>query len=88
VAAGPTGSLDPGRQVAVLFTKTYGRVLPRGMTMLDPSLAPAMLDPSLAPEIRKRSPLAVVAWNHFDQALGPVHRRRAVRSMKPHFIWL
>jgi hypothetical protein len=49
-----------GRQVAVLFTKTYGRVLAPGMTMLDPNLAP---------EIRKRSPLAIV-WNHFDHALA------------------
>ena len=49
-----------GRQVAVLFTKTYGRVLAPGMTMLDPRLAP---------EIRNRSPLAV-AWNHFDHTLA------------------
>ena len=49
-----------GRQVAVLFTKAYGRVLARGMTMLDQSLAP---------EIRKRSPLAF-AWNHFDITLA------------------
>lgn len=48
-----------GRQVAVLFTKAYGRVLTPGLTMLDPNLPD---------EIRKRSPLAI-AWRHFDHAL-------------------
>src|SRR5437773_1075030 len=48
-----------GRQVAVLFTKAYGRVLTPGLTMLDPAL-PA--------DIQKRSPLAT-AWRQFDHAL-------------------
>ena len=41
-----------GRRVAVLFTKTYGRVLAPGLTAFDPAL-PA--------DLAKRSPLAT-AW--------------------------
>jgi hypothetical protein len=48
-----------GRRVAVLFTKTYGRVLAPGL---------AALDPRLPPELLSRSPLAI-AWRHFDRAL-------------------
>jgi hypothetical protein len=48
-----------GRQVAVLFTKAYGRVLTPGLTMLDPRLAE---------EVRARSPLAT-AWRQFDHEL-------------------
>jgi hypothetical protein len=48
-----------GRQVAVLFTKAYGRVLTPGLTMLDPRLAA---------DIQKRSPLATT-WRQFDHAL-------------------
>ncbi len=48
-----------GRRVAVLFTKTYGRVL-------TPALAE--LDPTVPPDIVRRSPLAT-AWCAFDHAL-------------------
>lgn len=48
-----------GRRVAVLFTKTYGRVLAPGLTALDPRL-PA--------DVTQRSPLAT-AWRQLDRAL-------------------
>jgi hypothetical protein len=48
-----------GRRVAVLFTKTYGRVLAPGLTALDPQL-PA--------ELAARSPLAR-AWRCLDHTL-------------------
>jgi hypothetical protein len=48
-----------GRRVAVLFTKTYGRVLAPGLVQLDPRL-PA--------EVTARSPLAT-AWRRLDRAL-------------------
>ena len=48
-----------GRQVAVLFTKTYGRVLAPGL---------AALDPRLPAELSKRSPLAT-AWRQLDRTL-------------------
>jgi hypothetical protein len=50
---------DHGRRVAVLFTKTYGRVL-----------APALiaLDPALPDNLAKRSPLAL-AWRKLDREL-------------------
>jgi len=48
-----------GRRVAVLFTKTYGRVLAPGL---------AALDPRLPPDVVRRSPLAI-AWRQFDCAL-------------------
>ena len=48
-----------GRRVAVLFTKTYGRVLAPGL---------AALDPRLPAELVKRSPLAT-AWRQLDRAL-------------------
>jgi hypothetical protein len=48
-----------GRRVAVLFTKTYRRVLAPGLGVLDPRL----------PEVvARRSPLAV-AWHRFESAL-------------------
>jgi hypothetical protein len=45
--------------VAVLFTKTYGRVLAPGLTALDPYLPP---------ELARRSPLATT-WRQLDRAL-------------------
>jgi hypothetical protein len=48
-----------GRRVAVLFTKTYGRVLAPGLGMLDPRLPDAL---------KSRSPLAVT-WHRFESAL-------------------
>jgi hypothetical protein len=48
-----------GRRVAVLFTKTYGRVLAPGL---------GALDPRLPEEVAGRSPLAV-AWHRFESAL-------------------
>ena len=50
---------DLGRRVAVLFTKTYGRVLAPGLIVLDPKLP----DP-----LKQRSPLAT-AWRQLDNAL-------------------
>ena len=52
-----------GRQVAVLFTKTYGRVLAPGL---------AALDPRLPAELSKRSPLAT-AWRQLDRTLDHLH---------------
>jgi hypothetical protein len=49
-----------GRRVAVLFTKTYGRVLAPGL---------AGLDPRLPDTVASRSPLAV-AWLRFESALN------------------
>ena len=51
---------DLGRRVAVLFTKTYGRVL-----------APALsaLDPRLPEDVVARSPVAT-AWRRLDKALN------------------
>ena len=49
----------PGRRVAVLFTKTYGRVLAPGL---------AALDPELPDELAKRSPLAT-AWRQLNRQL-------------------
>ncbi len=49
-----------GRRIAVLFTKTYGRVLAPGLVQLDPAL-PA--------DLAARSPLAT-AWRHLDHALN------------------
>jgi hypothetical protein len=48
-----------GRAIAVLFTKTYGRVLTPGLTGLSPGL------PS---DLARRSPLAT-AWRQLDHAL-------------------
>jgi hypothetical protein len=48
-----------GRRIAVLFTKTHGRVLTPGLVQLDPALPDA---------IARRSPVAT-AWRHLDQAL-------------------
>jgi hypothetical protein len=49
-----------GRRVAVLFTKTYGRVLAPGLGALDPRLPEA---------VAGRSPLTV-AWNRFESTLN------------------
>jgi hypothetical protein len=49
-----------GRRVAVLFTKTYGRVLTPGLTALDPVLPE---------EIARRSRLAT-AWRRFEGRLN------------------
>jgi len=49
----------PGRAVAVLFTKAYGRILGPGL---------AALDPRLPHDLAKRSPLAV-AWKDLTKEL-------------------
>ena len=49
-----------GRRVAVLFTKTYGRVLAPGLGALDPRLPEPVVG---------RSPLTI-AWNRFESALN------------------
>jgi hypothetical protein len=48
-----------GRRVAVLFTKTYGRVLTSGLSVLDPKLPE---------EVAARSPLAT-AWRCLERTL-------------------
>ena len=48
-----------GRGVAVLFTKTHGRVLTPGL---------ALVDPALPDGIGRRSPLAI-AWHALERAL-------------------
>jgi hypothetical protein len=48
-----------GRGVAVLFTKTYGRLLAPGL---------ALFDPALPEEVTPRSPLAI-AWRGLNRAL-------------------
>lgn len=50
---------DLGRRVAVMFTKTYGRVLAPGLTALDPRLPD---------DVAAASPVAV-AWRRLDRAL-------------------
>ena len=49
-----------GRRVAVLFTKTYGRVLAPGLTAMDPRLPP---------KVSARSPLAT-AWRRLEGVLN------------------
>jgi hypothetical protein len=48
-----------GRRVAVLFVKTYGRVLTPGLSSLDPGIGA---------DVASRDPLAM-AWRRFDRAL-------------------
>jgi hypothetical protein len=59
-----------GREVAVLFTKTYGRVLAPGLSALDPNL-PA--------EVIERSHLSRV-WRCFDQALDVYIQQQTVAA--------
>lgn len=59
-----------GRAVAVLFTKTYGRVLAPGL---------ALLDPALPDDVSRRSPLAV-AWRHLDRAIQHFVERSLVAA--------
>ena len=59
-----------GRNVAVLFTKTYGRMLGPGLTALDTRLPD---------EIARRSPLAT-AWRKFDSALDEFLSRALVAA--------
>jgi hypothetical protein len=59
-----------GRGVAVLFTKTYGRVLAPGL---------ALVDPALPDEIARRSPLAT-AWRTLDRALDDFTARSMVAA--------
>jgi hypothetical protein len=49
-----------GRAVAVLFTKSYARVLTPGL---------AILNPRLGEDIRRRTPLAT-AWQAFQRAIN------------------
>ncbi|MCI0623711.1 MAG: hypothetical protein L0387_18980 [Acidobacteria bacterium] len=61
---------DLGRRVAVLFTKTYGRVLAPGLVVLDPQL-PAPL--------KRRSPLAT-AWQRLNSALEDFATRQLLAA--------
>jgi hypothetical protein len=59
-----------GRRVAVLFTKTYGRILAPGLGVLDPRLPPG---------VAARSPLRI-AWNRFESALDGFIDRNLVAA--------
>jgi hypothetical protein len=59
-----------GRGVAVLFTKTYGRVLAPGL---------ALVDPALPADIARRSPLAV-AWRALQHALDDFTQRSLIAA--------
>jgi hypothetical protein len=59
-----------GRGVAVLFTKTYGRVLAPGL---------ALVDPALPGDIRRRSPLAI-AWHALEQAFDDFTRHSLIAA--------
>jgi len=59
-----------GRRVAVLFTKTYRRVLAPGL---------AVLDPALPEDVSLRSPLAT-AWRKLDRALDDFTERTLVAA--------
>ena len=59
-----------GRTVAVLFTKTYGRILTPGLTLLDLALPPA---------IAQRSPLSR-SWRQCNQALDDFIARQVLAA--------
>lgn len=59
-----------GRGVAVLFTKTYGRVLAPGL---------ALFDPALPVDVAGRSRLAV-AWRTLNRALEDFTAKRLVAA--------
>jgi hypothetical protein len=59
-----------GRGVAVLFTKTYGRVLAPGL---------AFVDPALPDDIAQRSPLAL-AWRALEHAFDHFTRRSLIAA--------
>jgi predicted MarR family transcription regulator len=59
-----------GRRVAVLFTKTYGRVLAPGLTALDPHLPD---------DLAAVSPVAV-AWRRLDRTLDQFTQSRFVAA--------
>ncbi len=59
-----------GRRVAVLFTKTYGRVLAPGIILLDPKL------PN---HLKRRSPLAT-AWRQLDGTLDDFTNRQLLAA--------
>ena len=61
---------DLGRRVAVLFTKTYGRVLAPGLTALDPRLPD---------DLAATSPVAV-AWRRLDHTLDQFMESRFVAA--------
>ena len=59
-----------GRRVAVLFTKTYGRVLAPGLSVLDPRLPQ---------EVVVRSPLTM-AWRSFERTLDDYIQARLIAA--------
>lgn len=59
-----------GRRVAVLFTKTYGRVLTPGL---------ALLDPQLPADITHRTPLAMT-WRAFERELDEFTSRSLIAA--------
>ncbi len=61
---------DHGRRVAVLFTKTHGRVLGPGLVQLDPNLPT---------DIDNRSPLAQ-AWRKLDHTLDDYINRQIIAA--------
>jgi hypothetical protein len=59
-----------GRRVAVLSTKTYGRVLAPGLTLLDPKLSD---------HLKRRSPLATT-WRQLNSALDDFTNRQLLAA--------
>jgi hypothetical protein len=59
-----------GRRVAVLFTKTYGRVLAPGLILLDPKL----------PDHLKRRNALATAWRQLDGALDDFTNRQLLAA--------
>src|SRR5262249_4521035 len=66
---------DLGRRVAVLFTKTYGRVLAPGLTALDPRLPDDVMTPH---------PLAV-AWRRLDREFDHFVQLQLIAAREPRF---
>lgn len=59
-----------GRRVAVLFTKTYGRMLASGLGLLDTRLPAAV----------KRCNALAVAWHRFEVTLDAFIQRNVVAA--------
>jgi hypothetical protein len=59
-----------GRRVAVVFVKTYGRVLTPGLIALDPALPP---------DVVARNPLSI-AWRRLDRTLDDFISREMIAA--------
>src|SRR5262249_49130130 len=61
---------DLGRRVAVLFTKTYGRILAPGLSALDPHLLEGVVAPSSLSS----------SWRYFEKALDDFMQAQLVAA--------